>query len=125
MKKLYTTTKGELVISYPSGKTKKRIAFKSEDGRTGKLETDDKDLIKYIESRSDFGTYITVSESSELSDTSIMQNSASFVRVSVSNYQEAREYLIEKGFSAEKINTPAKIEAAAKKIGVEFTGLNG
>lgn len=125
MKKLYTTTKGELVISYPSGKTKKRIAFKSEDGRTGKLETDDKDLIKYIESRSDFGTYVTVSESSELSDTTAISNGASLVRVSVSNYQEAREYLIERGFSAEKINTPAKIEAAAKKIGVEFTGLNG
>ena len=125
MKKLYTTTKGELVISYPSGKTKKRIAFKSEDGRTGKLETDDKDLIKYIESRSDFGTYVTVSESSELSDTTAISNGASLVRVSVSNYQEAREYLIERGFSAEKINTPAKIEAAAKKIGVEFMGLNG
>ena len=125
MKKLYTTTKGELVISYPSGKAKKRIAFKSEDERTGKLETDDKDLIKYIESRSDFGTYVTVSESSELSDTTAISNGASLVRVSVSNYQEAREYLIERGFSAEKINTPAKIEAAAKKIGVEFMGLNG
>lgn len=125
MKKKYITSKGELHILYPSGKTRKRAAFKSDDGRTGVLETEDKDLIKYIESRPDFGTYITVSESSELSDTPAMLNSVSLARVSVNNYQEAREYLIEKGFSAEKINTPAKIEAAAKKIGVEFMGLNG
>lgn len=125
MKKKYITSKGELHILYSSGKTRKRAAFKSDDGRTGVLETEDKDLIKYIESRPDFGTYITVSESSELSDTPAMLNSVSLARVSVNNYQEAREYLIEKGFSAEKINTPAKIEAAAKKIGVEFTGLNG
>lgn len=122
MKKLYTTTKGELVISYPSGKTKKRIAFKSEEGRTGKLETDDKDLIKYIESRSDFGTYIHLVGASNAPEAPAEQ---SLKIITVNNYQEAREYLINNGFQAEKINTPAKIENAAKKIGVEFKGLNG
>lgn len=122
MKKKYITSKGELHILYSSGKTRKRAAFKSDDGRTGVLETEDKDLIKYIESRPDFGTRIVLVGAQ---DAPKVRKEPAMEIVEAANYQAAREYLLERGYKAEEINTPAKIERAAKASGIEFKGLNG
>lgn len=126
MKKIYNTNKGALIVSYAAShkdrEIKKTASFKSKDGKTGTLETEDKDLMKYIENRPDFGTRIVLVGAQ---DAPKVRKEPAMEIVEAANYQAAREYLLERGYKAEEINTPAKIERAAKASGIEFKGLNG
>lgn len=109
--KTYRTTKGQLSISFQN----RRIVFKSNDNKEGYYSTSDKEEIKEIESRKDFGVYIFIDKEEK-----VETPKKEMTVIEVEGWQEAKNLLIEKGLKASDVNSPNKIKSAGTELGIEF-----
>ena len=109
--KTYKTIKGQLSLPFKN----RRILFECRDFPFGFYSTKDKEEIAFIEGLKDFGVCITVeSETKE-----VIKEDKKEIK-EVENWQEAKEYLVAKGFKATEVNTPAKIKNVGEELNIEF-----
>ena len=109
--KTYRTTKGQLSISFQN----RRIVFKSNDNKEGYYSTSDKEEIKEIESRKDFGVYIFIDKEEK-----VETPKKEMTVIEIESWQEAKDYLVAKGFKATEVNTPTKIKNVGEELNIEF-----
>ena len=108
--KRYKTIKGQLSLPFKN----RRIQFSCSEFPNGYYSTSDKEEIAFIEGLKDFGVYITLeSETKE----EVKTNKEV---VEVESWQEAKDYLVAKGFKATEVNTPTKIKNVGEELNIEF-----